>query len=157
MWRIEWTPNSIPVYSHIQQDVTLHSLFVCGNCSTCFGWYFHPSSGAHTTVSTASGICHTVTAICCYRGRVGTGLSVLWMAYTTYSTLKPVYWNILTMHGPINVKSPNNTSKWQMRFNLAFKGLICILPFWGLYWLPLIPEPHCSSWNWPSWHYGRDN
>jgi hypothetical protein len=34
-----------------------------------------------TTVSTASGICHTVTAICRYRGRVGTGLSVLWVAY----------------------------------------------------------------------------
>jgi hypothetical protein len=34
-----------------------------------------------------------------------------------------VYWNILTMHGPINVKSPNNTSKWQMEFNSAFKGL----------------------------------
>jgi len=33
------------------------------------------------------------------------------------------YWNILTMHGPINVKSPNNTSKWQMGFNSAFKGL----------------------------------
>jgi hypothetical protein len=30
-----------------------------------------------TTVSTASGICHTVTAICRYRERVGTGLSVL--------------------------------------------------------------------------------
>jgi hypothetical protein len=28
------------------------------------------------------------------------------------------------MHGPINVKSPNNTSKWQMVFNSAFKGLI---------------------------------
>jgi hypothetical protein len=28
------------------------------------------------------------------------------------------------MHGPINVKFPNNTSKWQMGFNLAFKGLI---------------------------------
>jgi hypothetical protein len=28
------------------------------------------------------------------------------------------------MHGPINVKSPNNTSKWQMGFNSAFKGLI---------------------------------
>jgi len=27
------------------------------------------------------------------------------------------------MHGPINVKSPNNSSKWQMGFNLAFKGL----------------------------------
>jgi hypothetical protein len=28
------------------------------------------------------------------------------------------------MHGPINVKSPNNTSKWQMGFNSAFKGLM---------------------------------
>jgi hypothetical protein len=28
------------------------------------------------------------------------------------------------MHGPINVKSPNNISKWQMGFNSAFKGLI---------------------------------
>jgi hypothetical protein len=28
------------------------------------------------------------------------------------------------MHEPINVKSPNNTSKWQMGFNSAFKGLI---------------------------------
>jgi len=27
------------------------------------------------------------------------------------------------MHGPINVKSPNNTIKWQMGFNSAFKGL----------------------------------
>jgi hypothetical protein len=27
------------------------------------------------------------------------------------------------MHGPINVKSPNNTSKWQIEFNTAFKGL----------------------------------
>jgi len=67
--------NYIPI--HIQQDATLHSLFISGNCSTCFGWYFDPSPGAHTTVSTASGICHTVTAICRYRGRVGTGLSVL--------------------------------------------------------------------------------
>jgi hypothetical protein len=81
MWRIGRAAKSIPIYSFIQQDVTSHSLFISGNCSTCFGWYFHPSSGAHTTVSTASGICHNVTAICRYRGRVGTGLSVLWVAY----------------------------------------------------------------------------
>jgi hypothetical protein len=31
--------------------------------------------------------------------------------------------DILTMHLPINVKSPNNISKWQMGFNSAFKGL----------------------------------
>jgi hypothetical protein len=41
-----------------------------------------------TTVSTASGICHTVIAICRYRGRVGTGLSLLWVAYATHSKLK---------------------------------------------------------------------
>jgi len=45
---------------YFQQDATLHSLFVPGNCSTCFRWYLHPSSGAHTTVSTASGTCQTV-------------------------------------------------------------------------------------------------
>jgi hypothetical protein len=28
------------------------------------------------------------------------------------------------MHGPINVKSPNNISEWQMRFNSEFKGLM---------------------------------
>jgi len=26
------------------------------NCSTCFGWFLHPSSGAQISVSTASGI-----------------------------------------------------------------------------------------------------
>jgi hypothetical protein len=31
--------------------------------------------------------------------------------------------DILTMHLPINVKSPNNISKWQIGFNSAFKGL----------------------------------
>jgi hypothetical protein len=90
MWRIGRAPNRIPLYSYIQQDAILHSLFISGNCSTCFGWYFHLPLGAHTTVSTSSGICHTVTAICRYRGRVGTGLSVQWVAYATHSTLKPV-------------------------------------------------------------------
>jgi hypothetical protein len=27
------------------------------------------------------------------------------------------------MHLPINLKYPNNISKWQMEFNSAFKGL----------------------------------
>ena len=54
-----------------------------GNCSACFGWYLHPPSGAQTTVSTASGISQTITVVCCYRGRVGTGLSMLWVAYAS--------------------------------------------------------------------------
>jgi hypothetical protein len=31
------------------------------------------------------------------------------------------------MHLPINVKSPNNISKWQMGFNSPFKGLISLV------------------------------
>jgi hypothetical protein len=54
------------IIKYIQQDATLHSL--SGNCCTCFGWYFYPSPGAHATVCTASGICHTVTAIWRYNG-----------------------------------------------------------------------------------------
>jgi hypothetical protein len=33
------------------------------------------------------------------------------------------------MREPINVKSPNNTSEWQMGFNSAFKGLIRYLVY----------------------------
>jgi len=51
-----------------------YTVYFSGNYSICFGWYHHPSAGAQTTVSTASGICHNVTAIWRYRGRVGTGL-----------------------------------------------------------------------------------
>ena len=34
----------------VQQDATTYSLFVSVNRSTCFGWYLHPSSGAHVTL-----------------------------------------------------------------------------------------------------------
>ena len=66
-----------------QTRCNVTQFILSGNCSTCFGWYHHPSSGAQTTVSTASGICDTLIAICRYRGRVGTGLSVLWVAYAS--------------------------------------------------------------------------
>ena len=46
--------------------------YISVNCSTCFGWYLHPSSGAQITVITASGTCQTVSATCRYRGGVGT-------------------------------------------------------------------------------------
>jgi hypothetical protein len=88
---------------YIQQDATLNSLFISVKCSTCFGWYLHPSPGAHTTVSTATGICHTVTATCRYRGRVGTGLSVLWVAYATHCTLSYAFMTHCKLCAPIYV------------------------------------------------------
>ena len=48
----------------VQQDATMYSLFISVNGCTRFGWYLHPSSGAHVTVATASGISETVTATC---------------------------------------------------------------------------------------------
>jgi hypothetical protein len=52
------------------------------------------------------------------------------------------------MRGPINVKSPNNITNWQMRFNSAFKGLITIeesvdwvnLTLSAYTWQSLLPE-----------------
>jgi hypothetical protein len=125
MWRIGRAPNSISIYSYIQQNATSHSLFISGNCSICFMWYFHPSSGAHTTLSTESGICHTVTAICRYRGRVGTSLSVLWVAHATHSTLKPVPYTYLgllnrNLKGNINVLGSSLSWTTKLFWNPGF-------------------------------------
>jgi hypothetical protein len=68
---------------YLQQDATLRSLFYLETALHVSGGNTTHHQECKTTVSTASGVCHTVTAICRYRGRVGTGLSV-------HSTLKPV-------------------------------------------------------------------
>jgi hypothetical protein len=48
-------------YSNIYPTRCNFTQFILyGNGSTCFGWYFHSLSGTQTTVSTASGISHTV-------------------------------------------------------------------------------------------------
>jgi hypothetical protein len=55
-------PLRVQDYSNIYPTRCNGTQFILsGNCSTCFGWYHHQSSGAQTTVPTASGICHTVT------------------------------------------------------------------------------------------------
>jgi len=45
------------------------------------------------------------------------------------------------MHGPINVKSPNNITEWQMGFNSAFKGLM--MP---KCWIDYVNK-HASLWH----------
>jgi hypothetical protein len=45
------------------------------------------------------------------------------------------------MHLPIKVKSPNNISKWQMRFNSAFKGLMRLSCF-GYAWDYVAQDHH---------------
>jgi uncharacterized transporter YbjL len=63
--------------------VLLGDLKFMGPCIISISQYISNKMQRYTvylyleTVSTASGICHTVTATCRCRGRVGTGLSVL--------------------------------------------------------------------------------
>jgi len=52
--------KNIQIY--IQKDATLHSLY-CLETALHVS-VFDPSSGAQTTLSTASGICQTVTGTC---------------------------------------------------------------------------------------------
>jgi hypothetical protein len=68
----------VSIYNKMQRHTVY--LYVETALHVSGGTFTHHKEGAHTTVSTTSGICHTVTAICRYRGRVGTGLSVLWVA-----------------------------------------------------------------------------
>ena len=70
--------NNILIY--IQQDATLRSVFYLETAlHVSCGTINHHQEGK--PVSTASGIYHTFTANYRYRGRVGTDLSVLWVAY----------------------------------------------------------------------------
>jgi hypothetical protein len=43
-----------------QQDAHVTEFILSDDCSTCFGYHCHPSSGAKTTVTTASGNRYTV-------------------------------------------------------------------------------------------------
>jgi len=63
-----WSPNMLhagasnnkPVFSflYISNEMQLYTIYLfLENCSIRFGWYFHPSSGAHITVFTVSGTC----------------------------------------------------------------------------------------------------
>jgi len=54
--------NSFPCCNIYPTRCNVTQFILSGNCSTCFGWYDHLSSGAQTTASTAFGICR-------YRGR----------------------------------------------------------------------------------------
>jgi hypothetical protein len=61
----------------VQRDATIYSLFIAANCCTCFGWWHHPSSGAHITVFTASGTgCSVWAATSGHRGWIETAVSI---------------------------------------------------------------------------------
>ena len=78
-------------------------------------WYHHPSSGAQKTVSTASGICHTVTATCrdntrCYR----------------YSCLRSWWWVV------VPPETCRAVSRWNKLCNVASCWIYIKIFLWYL-------------------------
>jgi len=63
------------------QHYTVH-LFL-KNCSTCFGWYLHTSSGAHTAVFTVSGTCQTLLL----PAAIVEELELVWVWFGSYTDL----------------------------------------------------------------------
>jgi len=59
MWGAVNFKTGILLYKS-QLDAHVTEFILSDNCSTCFGRYYHPSSGAQTTVTTASGNRYTV-------------------------------------------------------------------------------------------------
>jgi len=81
-------PCIVIIFSYTtRRNVT--QFILSGNCSIYFGRYHHQSSGAQTIVSTEYGVCHTVMlpAAIVEELELGTGLSLLWVACATHSTL----------------------------------------------------------------------
>jgi len=90
-----------------------------GNCSTCFGWYHYPSSGAQIPVSAASGICHTVTATCV----AGSSNGVTKTRCCRYSCLRSWWWVVVPPETCSSVSRWNKLSPWLIS-NLMHKILI---------------------------------
>jgi hypothetical protein len=59
MWNSVRYITIILIYK-FQQDTHITEIILSDNCFTCFGRYYHPPSGAQTTVTTASGNRYTV-------------------------------------------------------------------------------------------------
>jgi hypothetical protein len=51
--------NNILLYKS-QQDAHVTGFILSENCYTCFGLYYHPFSGAQTTITTAFGNRYTL-------------------------------------------------------------------------------------------------
>jgi len=51
----------VRIFQYVSNKMERYAVYFIWKLLYMFRWYHHPSSGAQTTVSTTSGICHTVT------------------------------------------------------------------------------------------------
>jgi hypothetical protein len=78
------------------------------------------------------------TVVCCYRGRVGTGLSVLWVAYAKVvhlvgSTVEG-YFDIVRLISPVSKNKTADAQTWEVGEPLApftfWNILLSVISFW---------------------------
>jgi hypothetical protein len=155
MWRIGRAPNSIPIYSHIQQDATLHSLFLYLEIAVCVsgGTSTHHQERIQlylqhlvfvTPLLLSASIVEELEPVwVCYgwRGRVGTGLSVLWVAWKSWNRfecavggvkdLEPV-WLWCGWRGRVGTGLSVLWVAWKSwnRFECAVGGVEWLEPVW---------------------------
>jgi len=68
-------PCIVLIFWHIiPTRYTSHGVYFW-HCCTCFGRYYHPSSGAQNSCNYSIWLPLHRTAVCCFRGRVGTDLN----------------------------------------------------------------------------------
>ena len=76
----------------VQQDATIYSFYyISAGCCTCFGWYTHPSSGAHSNCNYI--IWHCLNRIC-YRPLTWRSPPRQW---TVANTVRPVPEVVITV------------------------------------------------------------
>ena len=82
----------------VQQDATIYSFLFPANCSTWFGWYLHPSSGAHINCNYS--IWHWLNHICY--------ILLLWRGHNSVltppqqrkvaNTVRPMPYTVITVY-----------------------------------------------------------
>jgi len=133
----------------VQQDATIYSFIkFSANSSMCFGWYRHPSSGAHSNCN--YNIRHWSNRIC-YRPLTWRSRNSDWWIRVSSETCRDVcrkynktvyscilldsYWQWFTMHGPMNIKV-----SWIMKFEWEERGSNYAWKVYKTYFKPILSE-----------------
>jgi len=108
----------------VQRDATQSSLFIIlqVHC-TCFGCQPHPSSGAHKTVTTASGTGHVL--LCSY-------LPPMWPSWPCQREVAAQYWRLQLQFCVLLMMDVVDTQNMYSELARIINKLLCVAPHWTI-------------------------